>query len=517
MMPETGGRRIVRVAMVVIPKRLCASMLAAGGVLLFLPDATASVEPVEAQEIFEGLRGDDCGNYLSRAILFTGTPEFTEREADENRLVLYWQIAVCAADQNLFETAFTYADKATAIRRDIAWPQVVRLHFGMYVDRPDASLEALEVLSNIAPEQVRKIDTLQLNRLLRAANDADATGDRSLAVYEALVRSDYRLQSPYDEDGLRIGHARLLLERGRTAEARKLVDGIVDVGSVVEMRVSRLFDPLRGDPSFEAQLDVAAAMERDLARSRAAMESNPAMMEAVYLHAMRLVKALRNAEGLEITDAALARYEQDRQSFQDGAEYRVWLVNMRGYFLYGLGRAEEGRAALREAAALDDRGEPNVSNIINFGIYLINEARAAEALALIPKIGEPSPYGKGWIEMIRACAGVQTGDDAVRLQGLEHLKAHESDNPAALSRALLCDGDIDAAAALMIRRLEDRKQRVDALLALQIGPATADESLPYAAVTRGRFAKLREREDVRAAVEKVGRIETVPVDLEAGE
>lgn len=485
--------------------------------LSFAAISTKPAADVDVQEIFEGLSGADCGAFLSRAVLLSGTADFRERIPPDDQAVFYWQVAVCAVDTRDFQTAFTFADRTTAIKRDVEWPQVVRMYFGTSYERPDASLEALDVLSRIAPERVRKLELDDLNPLLRAARNADATGDRLLTTYEALDRSDYAIEAPYDSDHLRLDHARLLLERGRTPEARALVGDIDDVEAVVEMRVDRLFDPLRGEPAYEVQLDVAAAMERQLARSRAAMAANPKSMEAVYLHTMGLVKALKDAEGLAVADETLARYAEDRQSFDDGAEYKVWLINMRGYFLYGLGRSEEGRAALRESAGLEEHGELNVSNIINFGIYLINEGRASEAFELIPKIGEPSPFGQGWIEVIRTCAGAQLDDAAAMKQGLDWFAEHEDDNPAAKARGLLCAGDVDAAAALMIRRLENRKQRKDALFALQVGPATAEQSLPYARVIRERFAKVREREDVRAAVEKVGRIETLPVDLDAGE
>ncbi len=78
-------------------------------------------------------------------------------------------------------------------------------------------------------------------------------------------------------------------------------------------------------------------------------------------------------------------------------------------------------------------------------------------------------------------------------------------------RALLCIGDIDGAAAADISRLGDPEHRDTALLALQIyEPPPVVLSEQEAEIER-RKAAIRERPDVRAAVDAVGRIERAPL------
>jgi len=489
-----------------VPGALVGALLAAPVSGLPPPVRTAA----GFDQTLEGLRGDQCGKHLARARAIASGPEFAAGRPKRAQVDFLWNTSNCAYKLSKYDDAFEFADRATKLDPDIEWLQVVRLYFGYQHERPDASLDALQVLSRLAPDRVRDLDLATVGDLLRAAAKLDPDGDRSLAVYAALARAKYVPAPPNHDDFLRMGHGKWLLRQGRVEDARRVLQGIVDVDSVIEMRVDRRFDPLRGDPAFAAQLDVAAAVRKDVARSRAAMQANPQSLESVYLHASVLHGVLRDAEGLAVVDEALARDAADPAAFADAQEYRNWVVNLRGYFLYGLGRRDEGRAALVMAAGLAERGEPNVSNIINLGGFLVDEGRAAEAVALIPRIGEASPYGQGWIEAIRACAGVQLKDEKMRTAGLAHLKAHEADNPGAYSRALLCSNDLDGAAALMIRRLEDGEQRVDALLALQVMPDAGQHDLPFARTLRVRRAALRDRADVRAAVDKVGRIERFP-------
>lgn len=459
----------------------------------------------------DALHGTGCRDELNSAVALAESPLFSVTVSRDGQIEFLRAGVRCALDNEEDEFALKIADLWVARAPKERWPQVIRMYFGLHHERPETSLEAFQVLATESPEDVRAIELSFLNQLRRAASQADESGDQDLALYEALARAGYVPAAPYNDDFLRMGHARLLLERGRVDEALARLATVTDIESLVQMRIERLFDPLRKDPAFDARLDLKAAVERDVRRSRATVDANPALMEAVYLHVLKLFVVQRLDEALALADATLARHAADPGAYGDADEYRKWLLNGRGYVLYGLGRSDEGSKMLREAAGLTEHGEPNVSNIINFALYLVDEGRAADAMALLPQIGKPSPYGQSWIEAVRTCAGAQLGDDRERNQGLEYLKAHESDNPAALSRGFLCSNDLEGAAALMIRRLGDLDTRGDALLALQGRTEAATDGRAYRKLLLERFAVVRARADVRAAAQAVGRIEDLPV------
>lgn len=472
-----------------------------------------SQAPLTVNEAYRQLLGKDCGKHLSMAMAVAADPGFASHKPVSGRAALLGKIANCGFSLGKYDIAFRYADRAAELDPEDEWLQTLRMYYGTDHGRPEASLDALQVLSRIEPSRVRELDLRNVDELLRAARDASPDGDEALAAYEALDRAGYVVAPPNFDDFLRMGRGRLLLERGRVADAGAVLRGVVDASSIVEMRVDRAFDPLRADPAFVRQVDIAAAVRKDLERSRGAMQADPKSMEAVYLYAGVLDLAMRDADGLELVEEVLARDRADPAAFHDADEYRNWINNKRANFLYSIGRADEGREALVRAAGLQEHGTTNVSNIINLGGYLIAEGRGAEAVALIPRIGRPSPYGQAWIESMRSCAGVQLKDEKLRLAGLEYLRSHEADNPAALSRALICSNDLDAAAALMIRRLSDRELRTSALLDLQITPPSRLDAFPFHRAMSARFDALRDRADVRDAVAKVGRIERLPVRL----
>jgi hypothetical protein len=79
------------------------------------------------------------------------------------------------------------------------------------------------------------------------------------------------------------------------------------------------------------------------------------------------------------------------------------------------------------------------------------------------------------------------------------------------SHAYLCVGNIDAAAALMVRRLNDRVEREGALLALQLFQRMETRQMPMEVIELQRVDEVRDRPEVRAAVAAVGRIEQTPI------
>jgi tetratricopeptide (TPR) repeat protein len=346
-----------------------------------------------------------------------------------------------------------------------------------------------------------------------AADLVNATGERKLALYELYWRIGKAPDAPHDDDHLRLGHARLLLARGRIEEARKLLSTVIEIHALARIRSDRLFDPLRADPAFEARLDLAAAAERDLAYSLAMMEEKPRTISAVNRHITKLLIVRRLDEALALADSTLAQDAVNPKAFSDGDESRRWLLDRRAAVLEALGRYAEATDSLLEAANQLEHRRSNVSNMINLASHLVRDGRPVEAMRLLEGIREPTRYGQAWIEANRSCGAVQIGNEAERQRSLEYLKAHEADNVSALSQALLCSNDVDGAAALMIRRLGSQRTSGDALLALQERPDTGLELQGFRKLLRDRFAALRAREDVLAAATAIGRIELLPVHL----
>lgn len=470
-------------------------------------------KPVDelAQEIEDSLFGRGCAENLPKLVELTARPDFEAFLHPRRQATFLIHVAMCLGDEGRFEAALDYANRAAAADPTSFSAQGVRLQLGMIAGKPLNSVDAFDALSRLRPEFIRRVDSYRIRELVVAANRSDPSGGSALRVFEAMERAAWRPAPLESDDSIRVDHARLLAEVGRIEEARKQLEPVSDLSSLVEIRVDRRFDSLRRDPAFEARLDLAAGIAHSLARANDAMEGNPRQLQAAYLHAAALIAANRHADALHVLNTSLKRLLENPGAFDDGNAAGP-IRNLMSAQHYEVGAFDDGRAQFQELV-LDLAGNPfEASARMTFARFLIGEGRARQALDVLSSPGPMSPAGEAEAESYRFCARVQLGNVSAS-ESLEHLAAGDRNSADALSRALLCLGDLDRLAELTIRLLRDPDSRRDALLSLQSCPATAFDELPFMKLLADRVAVLLAREDVREAVQAFGRIESVPVRL----
>ena len=103
---------------------------------------------------------------------------------------------------------------------------------------------------------------------------------------------------------------------------------------------------------------------------------------------------------------------------------------------------------------------------------------------------------------VRACANARAGDARAAVAELAYLTGHEADDPAAATDAMLCVGDLDGAAAALIRRLANPEQQTEALLRLSSYDPQNAALPPHPYLSR--ISQLTARADVQAAITRAG-------------
>ena len=497
------------------PALVLGAALAAG-----LPSAAASETSDyfrAYQRAMDGLTSGDCQAHLAKSSELAASPLLVTAVSREGRTAFLTALIDCAYESQDLATAYRTAQGWHAIDPDNPWVHAVRLDLGALQKEPAVSVAAFMALARLAPDYLRGLEPRNVWSALNAADELENADEHKFELHQALVRIGYAPAPPANDAHLRFEHAQLLLARGDIETARARLATVTDLTLLARLRVERKFDVLRGDRDFEAQLDLEAAAERNIETSRALMTAQPDVLELVENHVSALHAARRPADALAAADAAIAKHAANPAAYKDADDQLRWLLNRRGYLLYDLGRIAEAHASLAEAAGLNEHGDPNVSNIINYTLMLVDEGAKAEAAELLPKIGKASPYGQGWIESARTCLGVQLQDEAMQKAGLDWLREHEADNRPAYSRALLCANALDDSAAYFVKRLNNPEARGEALMALQEYDYPNAAHLPVLKVLRQRLETVRARPEVRAAVEAVGRIERIPVHLFSGD
>ena len=362
----------------------------------------------------------------------------------------------------------------------------------------------------IKPEQVDSFAFSTLNRIVLGL-ERDGEED-SYAALVTLLATEYQPPQPTTHlDGIFLRYAGLLARDGRTEAAMMQLEQVLYSSARIRARSSRDFAPLWSDPRFERLTDPVAGEEASLARAVADAVENPERLAPLRAQVVSLMRLGRLEEAVALGEALLVGLDEG-EAFLDFDDRAAWLMNDLASLFYVDNRVEEADALMARAAALMEHGQPNVSQVINSATMLSYQSRHAEALAVLEWVGDASDHGRMLVRSVAACSRHHLGQTQARDRLLAQMASDRFYNPAAYQRALICIGDFDGAASLLVERLNDPAHRAGALRALQerrllINP----EVMPFAAQLETDFAALKQRPDVRSAIEQAGRVE--PVEL----
>lgn len=329
-----------------------------------------------------------------------------------------------------------------------------------------------------------------------------------------LAQALFRIGWPGGDDVEMADYIRSILVDDRVRQhddtaAVNYAIGIVTPAQILPMIVQTRYDPVvaPGRDRIALLQEVLAQRDRATAQALAADSQNLRRV----LDRVNLLRSLgRNEEAL----ALIAPLTHDVRATAATGDEGKWLINGGAYAMLALGRNDEAVALMRRLVALPIGADGRlISQFINHAEILASAGHYAEALAHARMLEREhasyaNDYGKMWISAAIVCALAGLDRSAEAAPQLERMRAQSDVNPAALTRAYLCVGDDDAAAALMIHRLQSSDPE-SAVLALQnyaLSHGVGQEGPLYT-----RLTALRDRPDVREALGRVGHVLTLPI------
>jgi tetratricopeptide (TPR) repeat protein len=491
------------------------AIIAAGLLTLAAATPAATAQETYAQTraltLFNQLSSESsCEEALPAARAFWPSQDF-QQLGQQDRVAFLSAVAQCAWTMQDGQAAIDAANAAHDLDGDGV--DKFRIMLGLAFDNDALATQAFFDLAQSSPKDFSTLDSSNAWAVLRAAEHMQGGDAVVLRMHEMLLTAHYAPGDGAPDDFFRIDHARLLMTRGQADRARERLQGVIDPTAITMIRIDHLYDPLRTDPAFERRLDAGAAAQETITRARRLVAEQPRHLAAV----VGLVRALRDVgrsqEALAEIDRVLpaAQAPPPADNYDDLQDQLNWLLNAKADLLYDLGRNDEARTMFSASMTVNLKGEVNANQAIAFAAMLNAEGRGADALQVLHTVSRLSIYGETLEQSERACAADQTHDQHTRDEALAALRAHEADNPGALSHALLCVNDLNGAAVLMIRRLNNPIEREQALLALQRYHRIPTRRMPQEVVELQRLAQVRDRPDIQAAVARVGRIEDSPL------
>lgn len=366
-----------------------------------------------------------------------------------------------------------------------------------------AAGQALQLIAATEPKWLADLPT----ELVAAVLADTGAEDRKFDLAFTLVNAGYAPadQTVGDGDALRLAVIAGLAKRGRLDEAQPVIAALVNPVSLVRLAIDRRYQPLW--PGLEARLgpgaDLADAMfiaaaEAVLAKAPQSIIARAGVAEALNI-ASKEPEALARIADIGATPDALARM----------GERELWAISLKANLLADAGRTDAALAALDAVAALPAASHPNTAAFRIIAADMAEEAgRHDEALRRVAAIDAKglNPYGVQALASIRVCALARAGRTAEAAAAAASLPPGwtADGNNRAVQAALACAGNLNAAAAVLIRRLEVDDSRDDALFELQPF-LIADRAAAPDRATKAALRALKARPDVKAAFARLGR------------
>jgi transglutaminase-like putative cysteine protease/tetratricopeptide (TPR) repeat protein len=372
-------------------------------------------------------------------------------------------------------------------------------------DHAEATL-TLTTLAEHWPENLGEVDAHVIGRVVR---ETPHTGESRYQLLGALSKASYKSEEGYDLSHWWRDLALLQLEHADQAAAKKTLERLTDPAALISVRADNRFAPIRDGLS----LDIPAAIARQVQQDREAVKAHPTKLQPVVLLMGALRQSLDFAGVVQLADDAISAMSGPKgpKVYDDYKEFRVWVLDARGEALYRLGKGDDATAQLRAARQLPEMGNVNVSQSINLAGLYNDLGKPQEARTTLAEVASEnvSAYGLMQAAIERLNSADQLGDAAEVEKELALLKEHQQDSISTYQRALISANRQDEAAQLLVSRLQDPDQRVDALLDVQDYKQTVLG--PRAAEWEKRWAAVRRRPDVVEAIGKVGNVAAYPM------
>ncbi len=363
--------------------------------------------------------------------------------------------------------------------------------------------DTLELMAASDPKGLASVPSEVITDIMRAVAE-DKT--RAFNLDYALISAGWTPtdMTVGDVDWLRLRLITALVDKDRLDDAKPIIDQVLSPVVLVRLGIDRRFESLW--PMLEARLGPGAdiADAKYVAAAKARFDKDPKSLIARLGYAEALNIASREPEAIALADVVKTPAELAALNNRE-----VWLVNLHAALLADAGRNAEAMARMAALNATPINGRTAMAGTI------VNEALLAESLgesqaaltladAALAKTGDLNPYGQMALAAVRTCALAKLGrkDDATAAAA--PILAKPEANEDAYLRANLCLGRQDAAAAAVIKRLQDPDKRMEMLFDLQPF-LIADRAKEREKQVRADYRALKARPDVKAAFTKVGR------------
>lgn len=467
-----------------------------------------------AVPVYDLVKNGNCAEALPKLRELSTRADFPL--SDTATSYAFWKSFLgCAQAQLDFENGYYAARNLTALPQATAVDWRQRAFIGLHLKQWDDSIEALETMAKMDPNAIStmKREDVSISFYYTTIQDAPNLDDIDFRFLTILWSAHWQPTDPAgDVDSLWVDYATRLQSRNLDEQVSKVLHSLREPDSIHNVRMNPQWrDVVQSDP---AAFDVLAAANNRLDALASLKATRPELLSVVIAHAKLLRELGRVQQALEELNGVQPKLlpSADRGGFADADDMLRWWTNERAFALRDLGRFDEAIAALRQGTTLREvpgrtpEEQQNISQLINLATLQDSAGRPKDAIETLLALKDTRPmstFGFANATFARACAYAQLNqheDFERQVRKLADLGAGWS---YIIADALVCANDLDDAAGLFVKNLDEKDGAWRVLFKLS-DFAPAPQEAPFAREFRRRMAALAVRPDVQAAIVRSG-------------
>lgn len=377
------------------------------------------------------------------------------------RLSLFAQ-ALCADEENRYDDGLALIRQYNAL--DPEEPAVsISLYFA---DRAEDADYALELISDLEGEALGELDPRIFWYPVRMIERAGRRSDFEAIAFKWFDQSQIAFLDGDMHAALAMNALRHAAREGRADKADELLGYITSPRAYVDMLLMRQYEPLWPWIEARAGQNLTAVGSEDIAMTRARLANAPGDRDRFSDAAHALHFHGDFAEAAALAQSWTAREEAGAEMEEGDA----WALNIQAYAFDSMGQVERADAIFERLAEVDPEANPwVVSFVINRASRLVGQGRWEEGLAAseYARTVPGSPYAEMIVARDHACALLKLGRAEEAAAEVQFLRENSREGIGLAATGLLCAGERDEAAELLVAGLRDDVLRSGAIEALQ--------------------------------------------------
>jgi tetratricopeptide (TPR) repeat protein len=375
----------------------------------------------------------------------------------------------------------------------------------------------LSVIAERWPDTLPQYSDEIVYSLFNRLGHAPAEQQAQLDLLRQLYAGHWTMQCGRQPSFFWLKFVQQLVDRNELKLAHDVVTHVRGPKEVLILRVDKRYMALAATDSSLPTVEEAAV--QDIDQARAAVQRCPRSLYATTRLVSAMLTAGRNEAALEAANEAIVRIVDKPTSYDDVFDYASRLLETRADALSALAHWSEAEETYRKSIGMYEKGHPNVSQQLDFALFLLRMGRVDDAQRVIgphvtvdfrtDQIDGVSPYGAMVFARAKLQGSLLANDDAAAELVFAYLKRHRQDSQGIYRNALILTHRTDDYAQALVEDLRDPFRRADTLVGIQ-----DYEHLPRPPGSidfRPEVQAALHRTEVQQAIHEVGSIQTFEI------